>query len=254
MYYYIFDIKKCKKRSVVSDIKNYLSFLGISGEFTYPSSAYSVAELVSLGLSKKYNTIVGIGDDEIANQIAASLYGKSEAMGLIPIEATETLANLIGTRSWKEAADSLRYRRIAEMKIGLIANGGAFLTEVDINAKNPVEVTLEFKDYLLQAKVRDLKISNFNPSIKKISPDHLDISFHSVGLKDRPLFTKLTSMFSNHQDETDFSLFRARSLRVFTSSQIPIFSGGHQIAKTPQLIESSDDYLRLIVGKKSSLS
>lgn len=254
MYYYIFDIKKCKKRSVVSDIKNYLSFLGISGEFTYPSSAYSVAELVSLGLSKKYNTIVGIGDDGIANQIAANLCGKSEAMGLIPIDTTEVLTNLIGTKNWKEAADNLRYRKITEMKIGLIANGGAFLTEVEINAKNPVEVTLEFKDFLLQAKVRDLKISNYNPSIKKISPDHLDITFHSVGLQNPPLFSRLASMFGNHPDETDFSIFRARSLRVFTSSQIPIFSGTYQIAKTPQLIESSDDNLRLIIGRKSSLS
>ncbi|MCX6808884.1 MAG: hypothetical protein NTW50_04445 [Candidatus Berkelbacteria bacterium] len=78
MYYYIFDIKKCKKQSTVTEIKDYLGSLGISGEFTYPSSAYSVEDLVELGLSKKYNTIVGIGDDNIANKIAAKLCGRTE--------------------------------------------------------------------------------------------------------------------------------------------------------------------------------
>ena len=253
MYYYIFDIKKCRKRSQISEIKSYLSFLGISGEFTYPSTAYDTKELVELGLSKKYNTIVGVGGDEIANDIAGSLCGKTEAMGMIPIEVSDDLGAMLGTKNWKEACDNLRFRRISEIKIGRTANGGSFLTTLNLDISSPTAVTVEFKDFIVQTKARELLISNFHLGQKKIDPDHLDVIFQSV-TENTSALSKIASIF-NHSSakERDLSLFRARSLRLFTSSQIPLVSNQHQIAKTPQLIETSDENLRLIIGKKASL-
>ncbi len=254
MYYYIFDLKKCKKRSLAADIKSYLSFLGISGEFTYPSAAYSTKELVELGLSKKYNTIVGIGGDEVANDIAGALCGISEAMGVIPLEASDDLTLLLGTRNWKEACDNLRFRRIAEMRIGRTANGGAFMTTLNLDLKLPTAITIEFKDYIVQAKTKELIISNFHANQSKIAPDYLDVSLQSISSSESTM-SKISSLFGiNSAKEKDSSLFRARSLRLFTSSQIPLLSNDHQVAKTPQLIESSDDNLRLIVGKRSPLA
>ena len=133
MYYYIFDVKKCRKRSQVEEIKNYLYGLGISGEFTYPSGAQSVEELVDLGLSKKYNTIVAIGGDEVANRVAGKLCGRSEAMGIIPLEASLSLTKLIGTDNWRQACDNLRFRKISELRIGKTASGSAFLTSIDLD-------------------------------------------------------------------------------------------------------------------------
>lgn len=253
MYYYIFDIKKCKKRSLVEDIKNYLSTLGISGEFSYPSAAYSTRELVELGLSKKYNTIVGIGGDEIANEIATALCGRSEAMGVIPLEASSELMQLIGATGWREASDNLRFRRINEIKIGRTANGGSFLTEVKLDLKTPTEVTIEFKDYLVQTKAKSLTISNFNPDIKKIGPEYLDVILESVAPEDTTFAANVSRFFGlRGETKKSMSLFRARSLRLFTSSQIGLVSADQLVAKTPQLIESSDENLRLIVGKKST--
>lgn len=254
MYYYIFDIKKCKKKSLVTDIKDYLSVLGISGEFTYPTHAYTTKELVELGLSKKYNTIVGIGDEEIANEISSVLCGRSEAMGIIPIEPSENLSQLLGSKTWKEAADNLRYRKITEMKIGKIGNDKGFLTSVQLNLPAPAEITMEFRDYLIQARVRDLTISNYNKNIVKTGSDFLDITMHSLEHRDEGLFNKLSSFFGKRETNMNFSIFRARSLRLFTSSQVPLISDdGTIVAKTPQFIECSDENLRLIVGKKSIL-
>lgn len=254
MYYYIFDLKKCKKRSLIADIKSYLSVLGISGEFTYPSAAYTTKELVELGLSKKYNTIVGIGSDEIANEISGVLCGRSEAMGMIPVEASEDLCQLIGTRIWKEACDNLRFRRISEMKIGKTANGGSFLTTLHLDLKAPADITIEFRDFIAQAKVKELMISNFHINQRKIDPEYLDILFQSVKPEGSSIW-KLSSLLGYKGDlKKDVSLFRARSLRLFTSSQISLISGEYPVAKTPQLIESSDDNLRLIVGKKTALT
>jgi len=252
MYYYIFDIKKCRKKSLVIDIKNYLSSLGISGEFTYPSAAYTTKELVNLGLSKKYNTIVGIGGDDIANDIAEALCGKNEAMGFIPIEATADLETLIGAKNWKEACQNLRYRRIMEMKVGKTANGKAFLCNVKLNFKRPTEVTLEFKNYIVKSLASNVMISNFKPEIKKIGEDYLDIIMESVNPNKSNFFKAISGLIGLESDEKSLSLLRARSLRIFTSAQIPISANDQMLAKTPQLIESSDENLRLIIHRKGS--
>jgi len=253
MYYYIFDIKKCKKRSQVENIKEYLASLGISGEFTYPSAAQNVEELVHLGLSKQYTTIVAIGSDEIANAVASVLVGKKEAMGFIPLEISPELATLIGADNWKSACDVLRFRKIREVRLGKTANGNHFLTFAKLDLKFPAEITMEFKDYIVQAKVKDLTISNFHPDIKKIGEDFLDIVMTSVEPNDS-IISKFGAFFGSQNKTSDnaLSLLRARSLRLFTKSQMPISSGGHTIAKTPQLIESSDEYLRLITAKKAA--
>lgn len=247
MYYYIFDLKKCRKNSQVTEIKNYLSALGISGEYTYPSAAYSVEELVDLGLSKKYNTIVGIGDDEIANKIATKLCGKSEAFGIIPLEASGDLTTLIGASSWKDAAENLRYRKIEEMRIGLTANGNGFITSASLDLKNPSEITIEFRDYVVQTKASGMTVSNWSPKIKKIGDDYLDIVIHSVGQSEKGFLAKF---FGGKSASEGYSIFRARSFRLFTSNQIPISVNGNTIVKTPQLIESSDETIRLITSKK----
>lgn len=254
MYYYIFDIKKCRKRSQVESIKNYLSFLGISGEFTYPTSAQNIKELINLGLSKQYTTIVGIGDDQIANEIATCLIGRQEAMGFIPLEISNELHSLIGTSDWKEACDILRFRKINEMNLGRVASGECFLTNIKLDLRMPIEVTLEFKDYIVQAKTKELIIANFDPAIKKIGNDFLDVRLKSMNPANSALVSKVASFLGMNKDDNEsaISLFRARSLRIFTKMKLPLVSYNKTIAKTPQLIESTDEVLRLITAKKSS--
>jgi hypothetical protein len=253
MYYYIFDIKKCKKRSQVENIKNYLASLGISGEFTFPSAAQTVDELVDLGLSKEYSTIVAIGGDEIANQVAGKLVGKREAMGYIPLEVDSQVNTIIGAKTWKEACDILRFRKISEMRIGKTATGCGFITSAKLEINNPVEVTLEFKDYIVQASVKSLIISNYTEGFRKIGDDFLDIIMVSASPQESTLMSSISRFFGQKQlgDKKASSLFRARSLRIFTKNQISIFSGNASIAKTPQLIESSDEKLRLITARNA---
>jgi hypothetical protein len=68
------------------------------------------------------------------------------------------------------------------------------------------------------------------------------------------IISKFSAIFGAQKKTSDdtLSLLRARSLRLFTKSQMPIISGDHIIAKTPQLIESSDEVLRLITAKKAA--
>ncbi len=254
MYYYIFDIKKCKKRTQVEEIKTYLGSLGISGEFTYPTAAMNAEELVDLGLSKKYTTIVAIGGEEIASAVAGRLLGRKEALGIIPLESSTDLNTLIGTSNWKNACESLRFRKISEIHLGQTAAGSVFLTSVKLDVITPVDITLEFKDYLIQARIKDLVVSNFRPELKKFAPDHLDITMTSVDPCSNKLLSTLASVFGLKSEQVDksHSLFRARSLRVFAKKSMPLIMENKLIAKTPQLIESTDEKLRLITAKNAA--
>lgn len=253
MYYYIFDIKKFKKSSQVEGIKNYLSELGISGEFTYPTPAQTVEELVDLGLSKQFSTIVAIGGDEIANAVAGKLVGRKEAMGIIPLEISPALCRMIGVNNWKDACDVLRYRKLSELRLGKTATGKHFMTHIDLLIKGAIEVTLEFKDYIVQTKATKFSIANFNPDIKKIADDFLDISITSADVNDS-FMGKFSSIFGAKREDNklSYSLLRARSLRIFTKTQLPLVIGDSVVAKSPQFVESTDEYLRLITAKTVS--
>jgi len=251
MYYYIFDIKKFGKKSQVDTLKEYLAELGITGEFTYINSAQTAEDLAVLGLKKGYSTIVGVGSDDVANSISNVLIGQKEAMGLIPIGASPELEELIGVTGWKEAAESLRFRRIKDIFLGQTATGTHFLTNIYLDIKNTFEVTLEFKDYMVTAKARSLMISNFNPGVKKIGSEFLDVILESEIENKGGLISNLKNIFGSKEVKANYSIIRARSLRIFTKKPLPLLLYGKTIAKTPQLVECSDDKLRLIVSKNS---
>lgn len=251
MYFYIFDIKKCRKKTQVEDIKSYLSMLGISGEFTYPTAALTCEELVDLGLSKKYTTIIAIGGDEIANQIAGKLCGRPEVMGIVPLEATDHLTNLIGTDDWRQACDNLRFRKISEINIGKTGNGKSFLTNASLELPNSMELTIEFKDFIISGLFKNLVISNFHNQISKRAPNFLDVVAESDETDQGGILSKISGLFkSKTTNQKHLSLFHARSLRVFAKKPITIKAGEEIISKTPEYIESTDQKVRIITAKK----
>lgn len=254
MYYYIFDPKKCRKKTQVEAIKDQLAKIGISGEFTVVSSMQSAADLAEAGLRKQYSTIVAVGGDDIINQIADKLVGKTEAMGIIPLETSIEIENLIGTKNWKDAIDILRFRRIKEIHLGMTGNGRHFLTSTELDLKKPTEVTIEFKGYIVQAKIKSLTVSNVSSQIKKINPEYLDVIIQSELTKNTGILGSIANLFkSNETPEKNLTIIRARSMRIFSNKSIIIRSGNMIISKTPQYIESTDEKLRLIVGKHTEV-
>lgn len=251
MYYYIFDIKKFGKRAQIDTLKEYLAELGITGEFTYINSAQSAEDLAVQGLKKGYSTIIGVGSDDLVNSISNVLIGQKEAMGVIPVQASPELENLLGVKNWKEAAETLRFRKIKEMFLGQSATGIHFLTNITLDIRNYFDVTLEFKDYIVQARAKSLKISNYQPDIKKIGPEYLDVILESDGQQKGTILKQLAGIFKSNETKGNFSIIRARSLRLFTKKPLPILLYGKVIAKTPQLIETSDEKLRLIVSRNT---
>lgn len=252
MYYYIFDIKRCKKRAFIESIKSTILELGISGEYNYISPAQSAEELVEIGLRRGYSTIVAVGSDDLVNSVANRMVGRKEVLGVIPLEISPALGLLLGVDNWREGCESLRFRRIKEMFIGRMANGAHFLTSARLDAPHPVELTIEFKNYIVQVLAKNFMVANLYPGIKKIGADYLDVVIESEPEISHTLLDRIKSVFAakTFSDSRAMSLIHARSMRLFTKRPIAIIAGDKTIARTPQLIESSDGQIRLIVSRK----
>lgn len=253
MYYYIFDIKRFKKKSQIDLIKNQLTALGISGEYVYISANQTAESLAEDAVTKGYNTIIAAGSDDLVNSISNVLVGRKEVLGVLPLMASDELGELIGCKDWQNAIEILRFRRIKEINLGKIANGKHFLTSLYLDIVRATDVTIEFKNYILQAHTKNLIISNFHPEIPKKYSDHLDIALESLKKQKTGIFNKISRIVHSGDDivNDNISFLRARSLRVFTKNPTPLVAGDKIIAKTPQLIESTDEKIRLIVSRNS---
>lgn len=253
MYYYIFDIKRFRKKGQIDLIKNQLTSLGISGEYAYIAPNQSAEVLAENALNRGYSTIIAAGSDDLINSVANVLVGRREVLGILPLSASDELTNLIGCKDWQSAVEVLRFRRIKEMNLGKIAGNKHFITSLYLDINSPVEVTVEFKDFILQAWAKNLIISNYHPEILKKFADNLDVAMESIRQKPTGIFKKISNIIKpSEQNLSDnISFVRAKSLRVFTKTAIPLVAGDRIIARTPQLIESSEDKIRLIVAKNS---
>lgn len=249
MYYYIFDIKRCRKKSQVEAIKSYLTNLGISGEYAYITPNQTAEALAESGINKGYNTIIAVGSDDLVNAVTNVLVGRKEVLGVLPLMASDELKELIGSDDWQPAAEALRFRKIRELNTGKIANGRHFLTSLYLDTVNPLEVTLEFKDFLMQVTTKNVLISNFHPDIEKRFADHLDVVIESEAIIKSGLLAKLGFRTIKNETGEHISFIRAKSLRIFTKKPMPLVSGDKIIAKTPQFIESTDELTRIIVAK-----
>ncbi len=252
MYYYIFDVRKCKNRRQVETIKDYLSELGISGEYVIPDKIRPAKDLAEQGVFKGYSTIVAIGSDELIDEVAAVMLNKQQAFGVLPLGASENISKIIGAANWEEAATNLRFRRISETKVGVINEQTVFFSYCQVVIDKPTAVTLEFEDFIVQAKARELYVANRFPGLIKKDPDKLDIIMRSVEVGSGGLWGLLKNAVVGSNITTkdlDLSLFRTDALRIFSPRQLSISVDGRNLTKTPATFGVSQKFIRLITKK-----
>ena len=256
MYYYIFDVRKCKNRRQIEAIKDRLSALGISGEFVIPDKIRPARDLTEQGIFKGYSTIVAIGADDLIDEIAAVMLDRQQAFGIIPLGASENIYKIIGATSWEQAAENLRYRRIIESRVGILNEQNVFFSFCQVDFDRPTSVTVEFENFLLQAKARELYIANRFPGLPKKDPEKLDVIMRSVEPEANTLWGKLRNLFHKAQipQDLDVSLVRSDGVRIFSPRQLPIILDGRVFAKTPATFGISQKFIRLITRKNLTAS
>jgi len=251
MYYYIFDIRQCKNKTQAERIKDYLSELGIGGEFVYPSQARTAKELVRDALGRDFSTIVVIGSDNLISEVAQELVGEKAAFGIIPLNASNSINDLVSGQDWHHAAKNLRFRKIRELHLGCFENGHHFLTSTSVSISNPINLTLEFDHYIAQSRVSKLLISNLSSeSDDRVAA--LKIEMVSENENEKNFIGKIFRYLDNSSNNPEIkkSLIHCHRLRIFSQKKVNFIINNQVVAVTPQLITISPKKLRLIVNRE----
>ncbi len=248
MYYYIFDVRKCKNRRQIETIKDHLSDLGISGEFAVPDRIRPARDLAEQGVFKGYSTIVAIGSDDLIDEVASVMLAKQQVFGVIPLGASENIYKIIGANTWEEAAANLRFRKVTDTRVGIINEQHVFFSYCEMALDRPASITAEFENFVLQAKVKELYIANQFPNFARKFPDKLDVIMKSVDPKSTTLWGRLKKVIGGPGivKDVDLTLVRTDGLRIFSPRQLQIKVDGRIAAKTPATFGISQKTIRLI--------
>jgi len=251
MYYYIFDVRKCKNRRQIETIKDKLTELGISGEFVVPDRIRPARDLAEQGVFKGYSTIVAIGSDDLIDEVASIMLSKQQVFGVIPLGASENIHKIIGSNTWEGAAENLRFRKVTDTRVGIINEQHVFFSYCEIDLDRPAALTVEFENFVLQAKAKEFYIANQFPNFKKRHPNLLDVIMKSVDPKSTTIWGRLKKAIgtANVAKDIDLTLVRTDGLRVFSPRQLQIRVDGRVATKTPATFGISQKTIRLITKK-----
>ncbi len=164
MYYYIAEPTTTNiERKKIEEIQSILSQLGIAGEFAVASPARSVEEHLELAFRKGFTTIVGIGSDALANQVASSIFREgydTAVLGFIPLRPRQALWNMIGTTTIREACQQLRTRFVVSIDALQIDATHTLITDAVIQLPAPVRFLLHYRGSTIQGQLTDATISH----------------------------------------------------------------------------------------------
>lgn len=236
MYYYIMDApKNIGQKRQQEKIKDMLGFLGIAGETVTISPARTVEELTNMGLVKKYSTIVAIGGDRLINKIASMLQEKEQVLGIIPMDTSEIIHDLIGTNDIKIACESLRFRKVKNIDLAYIEPNKYFLTKINIASDKPLNCHIEVDTCEFKATATDISL---NPNLTLTMEDKsLDAS--SVSHAWNWLIGKKTPA-------SYLSIFKGKRIKIDTAQSLPVFVDSEIIAKTPIVARIKPKVLKII--------
>lgn len=256
MYFYIYDsfLTEKKYTKIVSRIETRLASLGIAGKKHQLSILRRVDEMVEGILKKESPTIVVIGSDQTFYRAAPPMANTNAVLGFIPTQADSLMANLLGLPVNEYACDVISARRVEKINFGKI-NGQRFFSSLEFDA-NKTKLTADNKYQIIPKRVKTVKVINLDLlQFRKISqePDWQRLASNP---KDEYLEILMGTpgkefLFLKRKERRD-SLFFVKKLKVKSkkpNQEILIKVDKEKIVKTPALIESTKEDLKIIVGK-----
>ncbi len=235
MYYYIVDYNQSAPfQNMQKKIKQYLTDLNISGEMSLCSPARSAEELAQMALERGFNSIVGIGGDELINRLANVVATSPAALGVIPYGLSDAIADIFGVKNVKSACHSLKQRKITSIGLGHILPNKYFLSPLEILTEKPMDYHLEIDGkYMLDARSEYIVIT---PNLR------LDL------YSEMPVVSK-SFWRSSKPSSVDKTSIGAVRLSIQSVSPISVLSAGFEIAKTPLDLTFTKEVLKIITNR-----
>lgn len=254
MYYYIFEqsTNSAQKR-LNKKIKELCADAGIAGETVSPSPARTIEELAQIGSSKGYSTVVAVGSDGFFNKVASSLINhnrqkqekdKKIVLGFVPWYPEKSyISGLMGLQSHNQSVETLKYRKLTQMTIGVVSPNKYFVSPITIHLTKPSQVRITTQDFDTSLALTDLAITK-NLTLTCFDANYTGSVFQKTV---RWLFGKPT----NNPSE---SIFRHKQFTIESSQPLAVTVEGETIAKTPITVSQSLTVLHTISSRDKILS
>ncbi len=241
MYYYVLESPSSRAiRQTYQKLRDILTNLGIAGEMVTASPARTPTELTQMGVSKGYSTIVAVGGDDHIDEVAIASLGQA-VLGVIPINATDLVTDIVGVRDLRDAAESLKRRRLTTHSVVFVEPDNAFFLDATVTAPKLAKVSL-----VLDNKVRVHSYFNtltINRSLQlRLASEHVTEPKKILGL-----------FSSGGKKVTSESHFHARQVRIVTEPPLPLMVGGTKVAQTPTELRLVPESLKVITKRGTVL-
>lgn len=241
MYYYILETPPTRAvRQTYQKIRDLLTQLSIAGEMVASSPARTPTELAEMGMAKGYSTIVAVGGDYHINEVATAVVGRA-ALGVIPINASNLVTDIIGLSGIHEAAIALKQRRLSSQSTVLIEPETIIFLDTVIETPKLAKISM-----ILDNRVRTHAYFN-----KLTINRFLELRLESAHLTEAK---KILGIFNTggrviHSE----SHFHAKSARVLVDPPLEATVAGEPIAKTPIQLRLLPDSLKIITKRGTIL-
>jgi len=241
MYYYVLESPASRSvRQSYQRLRDILTNLGIAGEMVTASPARTPTELSQMGISKGYSTIVAVGSDDHIDEVAVSSLGRA-VLGIIPIEASKEVTDLIGVSDLKAASETLKRRRLTTLPVAVIEPDSAFFLTARIVPAKIAKVSM-----VLDNKVR---IHSYFNSLTIDRGLNIYLGSHHTSEK-----KKFLGLFGGGSETlTSQSYFHAKQVRIVTEPSLPLMVGSAKVAETPLDLRLLPESLKLITKRGTIL-
>lgn len=246
MYYYIFEPAKIVREGKwQKSVKEKLTSYQISGEYTIPSPARTIEEIIMIGLSKQYSTFVIAGSDSFINKVISTLiniYYKNPTyqivIGLIPSDKDSLIGENLNLTNIDEICLALQQRYFTKFSIGHLEPNKFFFSPLVINQNENVNFIITTPDY---------QISSFSYQI--IIDSEMNMTLLSKNRSN--ILAKISSLFvdRNHKPSSVSKLTSKKFVVRSEDGTVPVYRGGEVIAKTPISVMRIRNLLNIIVKR-----
>lgn len=241
MYYYILESPSSRAaRQNYQKLRDILTNLSIVGEVVSASPARTPEELAMMGMTKGYSTIVAVGSDVHINRVATAIVGRA-VLGIIPINASSLVTEIVGTSDMKEAAETLKYRKLSLQSTVLIEPETILFLDGEITSSNLSKASLIIDNKVrAHAYFNKLRIDRF-----------LNITLESAHEIEGKKFLGLFG--TSPQVVRSESFFHGKNIRIVTDPVLPLTIVGEQVERTPLQLRLIPESLKVITKRGTFL-
>lgn len=248
MYYFLFDqIHSSKQRADFEKIKDIAREYQILSASAHISPARSAEELVEDALSKNFTTIVAVGEDTLVNDVVSSIIKLQEkeniVLGIISTDSDSLLYERWGYKTFEEALETLKYRKLEKFTIGMVEPNHYFLSSAKIECNKPTRFIIEIDRFKVEAVLDRLEVSN-----------NLYILLERYGRERSVLKSTLNWLSGKNTGFADRSVFKGKIIKIDSREKVSVLIGKREVAKTPINVFRKINALNIITKRDRVLT